>query len=58
MCATFYLQLNFLFIQFAIDNFQEWNSDKLPVYEPGLDDVIRECRGRNLVSALDFITLS
>jgi hypothetical protein len=28
---------------------QEWNSDKLPVYEPGLDDVIRECRGRNLV---------
>ena len=29
--------------------FQEWNSDKLPVYEPGLDEVIRECRGRNLV---------
>lgn len=27
---------------------KEWNSDNLPVYEPGLDDVIRECRGRNL----------
>ncbi len=26
----------------------EWNSDTLPVYEPGLDDVVREARGRNL----------
>ncbi len=25
-----------------------WNSDDLPVYEPGLDDVVREARGRNL----------
>lgn len=25
-----------------------WNSDKLPVYEPGLDEVVREARGRNL----------
>ncbi|WP_269542287.1 UDP-glucose 6-dehydrogenase [Cerasicoccus fimbriatus] len=25
-----------------------WNSDELPVYEPGLDDVVREARGRNL----------
>ncbi len=43
--------------------FQEWNSDKLPVYEPGLDDVIRECRGRNLVifhfisNAMESITI-
>lgn len=26
----------------------EWNSDNLPVYEPGLDEVVREARGRNL----------
>lgn len=26
----------------------EWNSDELPVYEPGLLDVVSECRGRNL----------
>lgn len=26
----------------------EWNSDRLPVYEPGLDEVVRQCRGRNL----------
>ena len=25
-----------------------WNSDALPVYEPGLDDVVRRARGRNL----------
>ena len=25
-----------------------WNSDQLPVYEPGLDPVVRRARGRNL----------
>eukprot|EP00850_Spirogloea_muscicola_P021889 SM000266S09834 [mRNA] locus=s266:79051:82841:- [translate_table: standard] len=25
-----------------------WNSDELPIYEPGLDDVVKECRGKNL----------
>jgi len=25
-----------------------WESDTLPIYEPGLDEVVRECRGRNL----------
>ena len=25
-----------------------WNSDELPIYEPGLDDVVKQCRGRNL----------
>ena len=25
-----------------------WNSDDLPVYEPGLDEVVRRARGRNL----------
>ena len=24
-----------------------WNSENLPIYEPGLDNVVRECRGRN-----------
>jgi hypothetical protein len=46
-------RINYVIIYYNINyiNFlQEWNSDKLPVYEPGLDDVIRECRGRNLVS--------
>ena len=25
-----------------------WNSDELPIYEPGLDEVVKEARGRNL----------
>jgi UDPglucose 6-dehydrogenase len=25
-----------------------WNSDNLPIYEPGLDQVVFECRGKNL----------
>lgn len=30
-----------------------WNSDKLPVYEPGLDDIVRQARGRNLHFSTD-----
>ena len=26
----------------------QWNSNTLPIYEPGLDEVVREARGRNL----------
>jgi len=25
-----------------------WNSDNLPIYEPGLDEIVRSARGRNL----------
>jgi UDPglucose 6-dehydrogenase len=25
-----------------------WNSDVLPIYEPGLDEVVKACRGKNL----------
>ena len=28
-----------------------WNSEALPIYEPGLDRVVRVARGRNLFSA-------
>ena len=30
-----------------------WNSGNLPVYEPGLDDVVKQCRGRNLHFSTD-----
>ena len=30
-----------------------WNSDTLPIYEPGLDDVVRRARGRNLFFSTD-----
>jgi len=31
----------------------EWNSDRLPVYEPGLEEVVRRVRGRNLSFSTD-----
>lgn len=30
-----------------------WNSDALPIFEPGLEEVVRECRGRNLFFSTD-----
>jgi UDPglucose 6-dehydrogenase len=30
-----------------------WNSGPLPIYEPGLDEVVREARGRNLFFSTD-----
>ncbi|MEC7222646.1 MAG: nucleotide sugar dehydrogenase [Verrucomicrobiota bacterium] len=30
------------------ERISEWNSDKLPIYEPGLDQIVKEARGRNL----------
>ena len=30
-----------------------WNSDTLPIYEPGLDDVVKQTRGRNLHFSTD-----
>ena len=26
-----------------------WNSDNLPIYEPGLDEVVKACRNKNFV---------
>jgi UDPglucose 6-dehydrogenase len=30
-----------------------WNSDQLPIFEPGLDDVVRQTRGKNLFFTTD-----
>ncbi len=30
------------------DRIAQWNSDRLPVYEPGLEEGVRRTRGRNL----------
>lgn len=32
----------------------QWNSDKLPIYEPGLDEVVAKCRGKNLFFSTDI----
>jgi len=33
-----------------------WNSDALPIYEPGLDEVVKRARGRNLFFSVDIDT--
>ena len=30
-----------------------WNSDSLPIYEPGLQEIVQQCRGRNLFFSTD-----
>jgi len=32
----------------------EWNSDHLPIYEPGLDEIVRATRGKNLFFSTDI----
>ncbi|XP_052825507.1 UDP-glucose 6-dehydrogenase isoform X2 [Octopus bimaculoides] len=31
----------------------QWNSDELPIFEPGLDEVVRKCRNKNLFFSTD-----
>lgn len=37
----------------SVDRIAAWNSDKLPIYEPGLEDVVFQCRGKNLFFTTD-----
>lgn len=30
------------------ERIDQWNSDKLPIYEHGLDEIVKKCRGTNL----------
>lgn len=31
-----------------------WNSEELPIYEPGLDEIVKQCRGKNLFFSTDI----
>ncbi len=35
---------------------QAWNSDDLPIYEPGLDEIVQSARGKNLFFSTDVDT--
>lgn len=36
------------------DRINAWNSDNLPIYEPGLKEVVESCRGKNLFFTTDL----
>jgi len=38
----------------SVERIAAWNSDNLPIYEPDLDQVVRKCRGRNLIFSTDI----
>lgn len=40
----------------SAERIAQWNSDKLPIYEPGLDDVVKKCRNVNLFFSTDVET--
>lgn len=35
-------------VDISVPRITAWNSDQLPIYEPGLDDVVKQCKGKNL----------
>ena len=36
------------------EKIRKWNSDQLPIYEPGLEEVVRKVRGINLIFSTDI----
>nr|SVE74096.1 EOG090X03RJ [Daphnia barbata] len=34
---------------------KQWNSEKLPIYEPGLEEIVQQCRGKNLFFSTDMV---
>jgi len=36
------------------EKIDQWNSDDLPIYEPGLDEIVKKARGRNLFFDTDI----
>lgn len=36
------------------DRIEAWNSDQLPVYEPGLDEIVKQARNKNLFFSTDI----
>jgi len=35
-------------VDISAKQIEAWNSDNLPIYEPGLDEIVKQCRGKNL----------
>lgn len=40
-------------VDISVSRINAWNSDQLPIYEPGLEEVVKQCRGKNLFFSTD-----
>ena len=40
-------------VDISQERIDAWNSKHLPIYEPGLEEIVKECRGRNLFFSTD-----
>lgn len=41
-------------VDISVSRIAAWNGDQLPIYEPGLEDVVKQCRRRNLFFSTDI----
>ncbi|XP_030372461.1 UDP-glucose 6-dehydrogenase [Scaptodrosophila lebanonensis] len=58
-CAVMALKcpdISITLVDKSSERIAQWNSDKLPIYEPGLDDVVKQCRNVNLFFSTDIDT--
>ncbi|MEG1934156.1 MAG: nucleotide sugar dehydrogenase [Kiritimatiellia bacterium] len=44
---------NVFVVDISQTRIDEWNSDNLPIYEPGLEEIVKACRGKNLFFSTD-----
>ena len=40
-------------VDVSTERIKAWNSDTLPIFEPGLDEIVRKIRNRNLFFSTD-----
>lgn len=40
-------------VDISVSRIQAWNSPQLPIYEPGLEEIVKQCRGKNLLFSTD-----
>ena len=43
-------------VDISQERIDAWNSEQLPIYEPGLEDIVKQCRGKNLFFSTDVTT--
>jgi len=46
-------EIEVVVVDISVSRINAWNSDRLPIFEPGLEEVVRVCRGKNLFFSSD-----